>query len=226
MTATDPKPTPRRSPHPAIAGREEPMRRLADTVRDLIDLVVSCDVPSEVADAVDAELKRASATLEEHRNDPPHPRFVLRSDYEGAQMVDAMPYDFVVGPYNPLALPVEIELDPPKAIGRAHFTTPYEGAPGWVHGAAIAGTFDLVLTAANRLESTAGPTVNLSLKFLKPTLIGVEARFEAWIEELKGNRITSKGHLIQNDRVTVEAEGEFAVIDPSRMGIRRDNPSG
>ena len=73
---------------------------------------------------------------------------------------------------NPVALPITVEFDPPKAIGRAVFTAPYEGAPGCVHGAVLAGAFDIMLTAANVIADGAGPTVNLSIRYLKPTLIG------------------------------------------------------
>ena len=45
-----------------------------------------------------------------------------------------MPFDVVIGICNPVALPIAIEFDPPKAIGRAVFTAPYEGAPGWCTG--------------------------------------------------------------------------------------------
>ena len=84
----------------------------------------------------------------------------------------AMPFDVVIGSCNPVALPITIEFDPPKAIGRAEFTAPYEGAPGCVHGAVLAGAFDIMLTAANVIADGAGPTVNLSIRYLKPTLVG------------------------------------------------------
>jgi hypothetical protein len=129
----------------------------------------------------------------------------------------SMPYDPVIGRFNPLALPVEITFEPPLAIGTACFTTPYEGGPGWVHGSAIAATFDIVLTAANHLAGAAGPTVWLTVRFRRPTLVGVEARFEAEVVESDGRRVTSRGRLVQDGVVCVEAEGEFAVLDPSRI---------
>jgi hypothetical protein len=129
----------------------------------------------------------------------------------------AMPYDPVIGRYNPLALPVHIWFEPPMAVGTACFTTPYEGGPGWVHGAAIAATFDIVLTAANHLAEAAGPTVWLTIRFRRPTLVGVEARFEAEVVANDGRRVTSRGRLVQDGMVCVEAEGEFAVLDPTRI---------
>ncbi len=125
-------------------------------------------------------------------------------------MMAAMPFDVVIGSCNPVALPIAIEFDPPKAFGRADFTAPYEGAPGCVHGAVIAGAFDIILTAANVIAEGAGPTVNLSITYRKPTLIGQTALFEAWVVSQDARRTHSRGHLIQNGIVTVEAVGEFA----------------
>ena len=71
-----------------------------------------------------------------------------------------MPYDVVVGPFNPVALPVVLDFEPPKALGRGVFGVTYEGAPGCVHGAVLAATFDIILTAANAIEGSTGPTVS------------------------------------------------------------------
>ena len=146
---------------------------------------------------------------------------------EGAdRLAVAMPFDVVIGRCNPIALPIEIELQPPKAIGHAEFTAPYEGAPGCVHGAAIAGAFDIILTAANVIADGAGPTVNLSIKYLKPTLIGTPSLFESWVVSQDHRRTHSRGHLIQNGVVTVEAVGEFVPLQRasiSRMH-KRDQP--
>jgi acyl-coenzyme A thioesterase PaaI-like protein len=136
---------------------------------------------------------------------------------DGSIIEAAMPFDVVVGRYNPLALPVKLEVLPPLAIGRAFFTTPYEGAPGCVHGAALAGAFDIVLTAANMIAGAAGPTVRLALRFRRPTLLGQEAVFEATADRRTDKRIHTSGRLLQDGQVTVEAEGEFATLDMERI---------
>jgi acyl-coenzyme A thioesterase PaaI-like protein len=136
----------------------------------------------------------------------------------------AMPFDVIIGSCNPVALPITIEFDPPKAVGRAVFTAPYEGAPGCVHGAVLAGAFDIILTAANVIADGAGPTVNLSIRYLKPTLIGQPALFESWVTSKDDRRTHSRGHLVQNGVVTVEAVGEFVNMERSRIASmhRRD----
>jgi predicted thioesterase len=201
--------------HPAIAGREEAMGELADAVRRLVDLVVTNTAPTEVLEAVVAQLHGAGDVLAAHVPAEPVPRFIDPPEGKSppttsASMDGAMPYDPVVGRFNPIALPVKISFEPPLAVGTACFTTPYEGGPGWVHGAALAATFDIVLTAANH-------TVWLTIRFRRPTLVGVEARFEAEVVSNDGRRVTSRGRLVQDGVVCVEAEGEFAVLDTRRI---------
>lgn len=208
--------------HPAIAGRERSMTELADTVRRLIEVVVTNTAPPDVLDGVVTQLQSATDVLAAYVPTEPVPRFVeppegLESRTPGTSMDRSMPYDPVVGRFNPVALPVRISLEPPLAIGTAVFTTPYEGGPGWVHGAALAATFDIVLTAANHLSGAAGPTVWLTIRFRRPTLVGVEARFEAEVVANDGRRVTSKGRLVQDGLVCVEAEGEFAVLSPKKI---------
>ena len=172
--------------------------------------------PADVLGAVASDLEGFADRLEAGLPDVPFPRFMGRDPAARADAGDveqAMPFDVVVGRYNPLALPVRLEIDPPRAFGRAVFTTPYEGAPGCVHGASIAGAFDIVLTAANMIAGAAGPTVRLALRFRRPTLLGTEALFEAWVDRRTERRIHTSGRLVQNGQVTVEAEGEFATLD-------------
>lgn len=126
---------------------------------------------------------------------------------------DLMPFDLIVGGFNPLALPVTLDFDPSKALGYATFDVGYEGAPGCVHGAALAATFDIILTAANAIAEATGPTVRLAFRYRRPTLIGEEAVFEAWVTEVTDRRVFSVGRIVQGGVVTVEAEGEFAVFD-------------
>jgi hypothetical protein len=123
----------------------------------------------------------------------------------------------IIGSCNPVAPPITVEFDPPKAIGTVIFAAPFEGAPGCVHGAALAGAFDIMLTAANVIAGTAGPTVELTIRYRKPTLIKQPARFEAWVTGTEGRRTRSQGQLIQDGIVTVEAFGEFVDIGRSRI---------
>lgn len=204
------------------------MASLAESVRRLIDLTVTNLAPPEVLQRAARELDATAELLAEYRPPEPHPRFVVSNDVARGRigpdhdMHAAMPYDPVIGHFNPLALPVTISFEPPLAVGNARFTTAYEGGPGWVHGAVIAAAFDIVLTAANQLANSAGPTVWLTIRFKRPTLLGMDTRLEGEVVSNDGRRVRSQGRLIQEGNVCVEAEGEFAVIPLGRL--RRQRP--
>lgn len=248
MTDQGPSPALRPNPHPAISGREQELADLADQVRRLIGLTVTCDAPRAELSDLAGQLRQLNDRLAGQVPAQARPRFWAPEADESAQsapaprprgesqagdgipdqwdprtMIDSMPYDVVVGRYNPLAPPLTIEIRPPKAYATARFTTAYEGAPGWVHGAVIAGAFDIVLTAANHLEAASGPTTRLEIRYLRPTLLAEEADFEAWIEHRRGNRVVSKGRLLQQGKVKVEAEGEFVTLDRQRLSRLQAN---
>jgi acyl-coenzyme A thioesterase PaaI-like protein len=146
---------------------------------------------------------------------------------EVSGLAAAMPFDMVVGTCNPLAPPIELWFDPPVARGRVVFAPTYEGAPGCVHGAALAAAFDIVLTAANVLAGAAGPTVELTIRYRRPTLIGVESVFESEVTDRSDRRTHSRGRLLQDGVVTVEAVGEFVNMERARIaGFHREQADG
>ena len=206
-------------------GREE----LADAVRRLTALTVTAAAPPDVLRDAAARADALAGSLAGHVPAPgaePKARFADRPvPPQGADaLAAAMPFDVVIGSCNPVALPLTLAFDPPRATGRATFTPQYEGAPGCVHGAVLAGAFDMMLTAANVIADAAGPTVSLSIRYLKPTLIGQPAVFEAWVTEVTERRTHSHGRLVQGGVVTVEADGEFVNMDRTRINSmhRRD----
>ncbi len=201
--------------HPGLSGRGPEARALADELRRLIRLSVSAAPSAAETAELTAQLAGVADRLEAHLPAVPFPRF-LSPAQNGPPRDHALgwslPFDLVMGAFNPLALPVTLAFDPPKAMGRATFDVAYEGAPGCVHGGALAATFDMVLTAANVVAGSTGPTVRLSLRYRRPTLLGEEALFEGWVTEVTARRVFSLGRIVQGGEVTVEAEGEFAIL--------------
>ncbi|MGO8824937.1 MAG: PaaI family thioesterase [Acidimicrobiales bacterium] len=217
--------------HPGLRDREPEARELADALRRLIRLSVSTAPPASATARLAAQLAAVADELETYRPEVPLPRFIPPEEDGPPReppLGGAMPYDVVVGPFNPIAPPVVLDFEPPKALGRAVFDVTYEGAPGCVHGAVLAAAFDIILTAANALEGSVGPTVRLALRYLRPTLTDVEAVFEGWVTEVTDRRVFSKGRIVQDGIVTVEAEGEFAIFNQesvSRMASSRRRSS-
>jgi acyl-coenzyme A thioesterase PaaI-like protein len=209
-------------------GREE----MATAVRRLMQLTVtSTPAPGAFGDAAARIEALCDELAAEVPTDGPEPvgRFAEESVGSGelSGLTAAMPFDMVVGSCNPVAPPIELWFDPPKAFGKVVFSPQYEGAPGCVHGAAIAAAFDIILTAANVVADAAGPTVELTIRYLKPTIVGVDTEFESEVTEVTNRRTHSVGRLIQGGVVKVEATGEFVNLSRDRINaMHRDRVAG
>lgn len=194
---------------------------LANRLRRLIDLAVTSEAPADHIDAATRALDAAIASLAPYEPGGPTPRFPAG---DRSKPEDVMPFDAVMGRLNPLAPPLRFTWEPPRAIATVTFGTPYEGPPGCVHGGIIAAAFDQVFNVANLLGGSPGPTVRLALRFRRPTPIRTALRFEGWQERADERRVHTVGRLLDGDRVTVEAEGSFALLTSEaimRLG-RRD----
>ena len=207
------------SDHPVVSGRERELRALADAVRRLVAATVTNMAPPSETAALADEANALADRLEAHVPAEPPPRYSNKNPKYGGPPITHIraPFDLVTGIYNPAALPVEMvvdtEADPPVSRGRAVFSTVYEGPPGCVHGAAIASAFDMVFTSACSASDAAGPTMMLSVRYRKPTLLGVETVFEGWVEKFDGEITEVKGQARQGDQVTARAEGVFRHLD-------------
>ncbi len=180
--------------------------------------VADADVTTALAEAVEA----VNARLAPFVPDPLPPRY-LHPDLlssEERHPHDGSLFDYVIGLYNPLALPVEMEwADGGRVLGRARFTRPYEGPPGCVHGAVIAACFDQVMVLAMMSTGKGGPTVHLSYDFTRPTPLHREIVFEAVVDRVEGRKIFVEGRLLDGDDVCVSAHGMF--VDLDREAIER-----
>jgi hypothetical protein len=205
----------RAATHANVAGRERELRAMADAVRRLVRITATNTADADwTADAA-RRLHALADALEDAVPDAPAPRYGALRPPEDPH--DIFPYDPVLGLYNPLALPIEVEWQPPRALGRARFDTPYEGPPGCVHGAILAAAFDQVINVANILGGAAGPTATLALEYKKPTPLGAPLVFEAWVDAVEGRKVTSCAQVRHGDVVTAEARGLFIAMDPDRV---------
>jgi hypothetical protein len=200
---------------------------LSDAVRRLAELTVTAPVPRGTLREVTGKLVEAAEYLCSSPSATRTSRAERSADDDsgdGARedlSIRHVLFDMVIGTANPIAPPVVLRsdaaVDPPKVVGTATFGRVYEGAPGCVHGAALAGVFDIVLMAATRLTGDTGPTTRLSLRFRRPTLVGTECLFEAWTEKRDRRRVHSRARLIQRGEITIEAEGTYAILSTEQI---------
>ncbi|MDX2168339.1 MAG: PaaI family thioesterase [Deltaproteobacteria bacterium] len=186
---------------------------LAASVRRLIHATVTVADDAALLNDAAARIDALAATLAAAAPDPPLSRY----PGGGESPSDWMPFDAVMGRWNPLAAPLTIGAENGRAVGTVSFDTPYEGPPGCVHGAVIAASFDQVLNVANLMEGAAGPTARLELTFRAPTPLRRPLRFEGWVERREARKVHSRGRLLADGVVTVEAAGLFIQVDPERV---------
>lgn len=201
----------------ATTGRWAEKRRLAASLRRVVEGLVTSDAPEE-------ELARAAEAAESFAERlAEHPR---SGQYQGwaetspagdvAAFFDQSP---LIGQANPLAPPIELTSagDGRRVEGRALFGSAYEGPPGCVHGGFVAAAFDEVLGFANSLSGTPGMTARLIVHYRKPTPLHTELRFRGELERVEGRKIFCRGALHAGDRLTAEAEGLFVSVGAERF---------
>src|SRR5262249_13631957 len=189
-------------------------RRLASAVRALIDRVVAADASDDaqaaalagVAEMIEAQTARLAALPAKGT------RAAFRDgSYQGRQalFMDRGP---LIGLSNPLAPPMVLSAEGTTAIGRVTFGPAFEGAPGFLHGGFLAAAFDQVFGYLGVLRGIPALTGSLTVRYRKPTPLGVELRFEASAERSEGRKSFVRGRCLAGDEVTGEAEALFVAI--------------
>jgi len=201
-------------------------RRLAEAMRAVIERLIASDAPEE-------ELRVTADRLEQYAQHlANHPR---RKRYEGiaesalaqagaasspSEVKPGLPdpghFDFspLIGRSNPLAPPIFVREENDRVFADVVFGSAYEGPPGSLHGGYVAAAFDEVLGFAQSLTGSPGMTGRLEVSYRSPTPLHTPLRFEAWVENVVGRKITAKGTLHAGDRLCAEATGLFISIKP------------
>jgi acyl-coenzyme A thioesterase PaaI-like protein len=197
-------------------------RRLGSAMRRVIDALVAVDAPVEIVEEAADQLEAIAATLE--RQPPTEP--VGFAEAANAPSFDSfMDRSPVLGQANPIAPPVELDVEDGLVVGRVEFGAAYEGPPGCVHGGWIAASFDEVLGATQSLSGSGGMTAYLKVDYRSPTPLHSPLRFEGELDRVEGRKIFTIGRLYHGEVLTAEAEGLFVSIDFSRFAeMQRQRP--
>jgi acyl-coenzyme A thioesterase PaaI-like protein len=219
-------PAPNGTEHPMLAGRGDSPAALADAVRRLIGLCTATTAPQEVTLAAARRIEAIADELARHVPDPLPSSSALRPDGEAADLAERLPFDVVIGRQNPLAPPLTVRFEPPRAVLTGVFGRAYEGPPGCVHGAVIAAAFDMVLAAGSLAGGAIGPTARLEITYRRPTALNVPCEFEGRVEWRDRRNVRAAGQLTQRGRVTVEATGDFVLVGHEQMARMGDRAAG
>ena len=191
---------------------------LADRVRALVLAVVAHEADAattdELADAAEGLASRMeAAAAEPPRGDPVsrlHPVTGVANAF-AAPLVD-----------EPL---VEEMVSGGTVAASGTFTVTHEGPPGCVHGGAIAAGFEHVAERAETLAGLEPGPRTVTIRYRRPTLLGIPLRFEAdppvpgTGDDASGAVVVS-ARLVQDGEVTCEARAER----PPEAATRRGRP--
>jgi acyl-coenzyme A thioesterase PaaI-like protein len=194
----------------------EALTELAAATRELVRQVRITMVDADALDRARALVDEAAALVAEATYGGPHAQTGNgEMDFNlSPRVADFFPYSPVVGPLNPISPPVEIDIGEDGTLfGTVTLTEAFNGPPfDYVHGGVVALVFDEMLGTATIAGAGGGFTARLTVRYHKPTPIGVPLRLEARVTEVKGRKITAHGTIHDGDTLTAEAEGLFISV--------------
>src|SRR5271154_4014250 len=109
------------------------------------------------------------------------------------------------GVANPQSLGVHLRAEGGRVIGHVQFDRHKEGAPGFVHGGAVATVLDDALGTIPMLLDQAAVTANLTVDFRAPLLLGASVEIAAWPVRQDGRKIYLAGELREAETLVAEA---------------------
>jgi acyl-coenzyme A thioesterase PaaI-like protein len=166
---------------------------LAAAVRRLLDVAVDARrLDGGTLHDVARELDTVSARLESARDARRAEQRVIPFDGQRAPMPQW-----------------EFEAREDALVARGIFSNGHTGPPGTVHGGWVAFAFDEVLGWANVHAGRPGMTGKLTIRYRRPTPIGVPVEFRVPWPTGEGRRVHTHGTLFANGAVTAEADGLF-----------------
>jgi uncharacterized protein (TIGR00369 family) len=126
---------------------------------------------------------------------------------------------FVCGTENAGGLNVAPELDGDKVVARFTPGEVHRGFSKAVHGGITASLLDEVVgVAAGQRSGGKCATVELTVTYRRPVLVGVEVRAEGWVVRQRGKLIFGAGQLTDPaGRVLATARGRFLPLDDAQV---------
>jgi acyl-coenzyme A thioesterase PaaI-like protein len=207
----------------AMGDRRTSARRVGEAVRTVIDLLTATSAPPEVLDQVSDQLSSVVSLLSGYRGDRSYEGLAEASGL--GREVAFFDWSPLLGRANPLAPPIQVEVQGRTIVGHVRFGSAYEGPPGCVHGGLIAAGFDEVLGLTQSLSGQAGMTGRLTVHYRRPTPLHTDLRFEGRLDGVSGRKVLTSCQLYAGEDMTAEATGLFVTIATERfqaMAAHRD----
>lgn len=100
-------------------------------------------------------------------------------------------------------------------VGKVWFGPWCEGPPGHAHGGSMAAVLDDAIGKVGWLNGHRVVAARITVHFRKMLPLGTDATLEAWIEQVDGRKVHTRGRLLGDDgEAFAEAEGLFIELAP------------
>ncbi|MEX1178459.1 MAG: PaaI family thioesterase [Nitriliruptor sp.] len=164
----------------------------------------------------------AGSALTDH---PELDRFLAALEAGGWQDGEVLPRHqagcYGCGPDNPAGFALEAVAAPDGGVrAEVTFDDRFLGAPGLVHGGALAGILDDLYGMVMVRELIPAVTVDLAVSYRRPIHLGVPCVLTGHLVERDGRDVHVSAEVIQHDEVKVTSTGRFRVMSPERIANR------
>jgi acyl-coenzyme A thioesterase PaaI-like protein len=204
--------------------RRAAARRVGESVRIAIERLTATSAPPEVLLEAADRMAEVVELLGGYR---PQRQYEGFAEGSGAGH-DPGFFDWspLMGLANPLAPPIEVDVEGEVLVGRARCGSAYEGPPGYVHGGVVAAAFDDVLGLTQSMSGQVGMTASLTVRYRRPTPLHTDLRFEGRLDSVSGRKVFTSGSLFAAGQLTAQATGLFVSVPPGRLGTRSAEQPG
>jgi hypothetical protein len=206
---------------PPFSAHWEAKRRLARAVRELTEVMVTCDPPIEDMEAIASQLEEQARHLAETPR--LYGRMAFQSDGKhGARGEVNHELNAVGGWSNPLSPGLNAWIEGDRAYATVTCGWAYEGPPEHVHGGYVAALFDQFMGMAQFLGEQPGMTGRLTVKYHSPTPLNRELRMEAWLAKSEGRKTGIEAEMRVGDRLTATCEALFIAPRSGLDNLRQE----
>ncbi len=196
-----------------LAVRRDAVAELGEALRDLTSRAIGSEVDVDELRRVTENARELAAALGERQRRPDEPSSV--DDLRRGQRL----FNPVVGPGNPVAPPMSVEIVDGAAIGWCTLDWRYEGPFTYAHGGISALLLDQIMGYACAAAGHPGVTGRLEIRYRSTVPLGQPLRLQAKLIDVLGVRAAVQGSISladSPDTALVEAEGRFLALRPEQ----------
>jgi acyl-coenzyme A thioesterase PaaI-like protein len=124
------------------------------------------------------------------------------------------PHSHGCGPENPGSLGLRFHIIEDHVHSALRLDQRHEGAPGFVHGGAVATALDDTLGTLLLVLRRPAVTARLEVDYRTPVFLHTDYTVESWVERIDGRKLHLAAVIRDADRTTVaEAQALFLEVD-------------